>query len=303
MSFEPLCILNFIMFMSARPQLETGSCYCGTNVHHIFDPLSSVDVCQQCGVVVEQVLDDTPDYAYDDDGTNNGFHGLDGYSTYIDDKSALSKRLQASLMTTDEKLMRDRREVVTIICDAFKIPKENVIFDTTISIASMHHDKVKLSGRKKVALIAAAFYFSCKIHHAARDARTVANVCGLDIKILNFGIKSIRENLSDSQYMSTSNGNTSTNHNLAEQFIAMLDIDNDTMKTLRKNVWNMIDTLADSFDSGRKPRTVVSAMIVINMFQLSISFDKKEVATKFGVCSQSIDSCIRSLKKEYNLQF
>jgi transcription initiation factor TFIIIB Brf1 subunit/transcription initiation factor TFIIB len=260
-------------------------------------------VCQQCGVVVEQVLDDTPDYAYGDDGSNNGFHGIEGYSTYIDDKSALSKRLQAFLMETDEKLMRDRREVVTIICDAFKIPKENVIFDTTISIASMHHDKVKLSGRKKVALIAAAFYFSCKIHHAARDARTVANVCGLDIKLLNFGIKSIRENLSDSQYMSTSNGNTSAHHTMAEQFIAMLDIDNGTMKMLRKNVWNMIDKLSDAFESGRKPRTVVSAIIVICMFQTCISFDKKEVATKFGVCSQSIDSCIRSLKKEYGLQF
>jgi transcription initiation factor TFIIIB Brf1 subunit/transcription initiation factor TFIIB len=260
-------------------------------------------VCQQCGVVVEQVLDDTPDYAYGDDGTNNGFHGIEGYSTYIDDKSALSKRLQASLMTTDEKLTRDRREVVTIICDAFKIQKDNVIFDTTINIASLHHDKVKLSGRKKVALIAAAFYFSCKIHHAARDARTISNVCGLDIKLLNFGIKSIRENLSDSQYMSTSNRNTNANHTMAEQFIAMLDIDNGTMKTLRKNVWNMIDALSDAFDSGRKPRTVVSAIIVICMFQNSVSFDKKEVATKFGVCSQSIDSCIRSLKKEYNLVF
>ena len=237
------------------------------------------------------------------DDFGNGFHGIEGYSTYIDDKSALSKRLQASLMTTDEKLANDRRKIVTIICDAFKIQKENVIFDTTISIASMHHDKVKLSGRKKVALIAAAFYFSCKIHHAARDARTVANVCGLDIKILNFGIKSIREHLSDSQYMSTSNVNTSANHVLSEQFIAMLDIDNDTMKTLRKDVWNMIDKLSDAFDSGRKPRTVVSAIIVICLFQSSISFDKKEVATKFGVCSQSIDSCIRSLKNEYNLQF
>ena len=291
------------MFMSARPQLETGSCYCGTNDHHIYDSLVSVDVCRQCGVVVDTVLDDTVDYAYDDDGTNNGFHGIEGYSTYIDDKSALSKRLQASLMTTDEKLMRDRREVVTIICDAFKIPKDNIIFDTTISIASLHHDKVKLSGRKKIALLAAAFYFSCKIHHAARDARTVANVCGLDIKLLNFGIKSIRENLSDSQYMSTSNRNTTANHTMAGQFIAMLDVDNGMMKTLRKNVWNLIDALSDSFDSGRKPRTVVSAIIVICMFQLSISVDKKEVATKFGVCSQSIDSAMRSLKKEYSLEF
>ena len=291
------------MFMSTRPQFEPGSCYCGTSQYHIFDSLSSVDVCQQCGVVVEQILDDTPDYAYGDDGANNGFHGIEGYATYIDDNSALSKKLQASLMTTEEKLMRDRREVVTIICDAFKIPKDNIIFDTTVSISSMHHDKVKLSGRKKVALIAAAFYFSCKIHHAARDARTVASVCGLDIKLINFGIKSIREHLSDSQYMSTSNGNTSSNHNLAETFVAMLDIDNNTMKLLRKNVWSMIDTLSDAFDSGRKPRTVISALIVICMFQNNVSFDKKEVATKFGVCSQSIDSAMRSLKKEYNLQF
>ena len=281
------------MFMPT-PQLESGSCYCGTNKYHIFDPMESVDVCQQCGVVVEQVLDDTPDYAYGDDGSNNGFHGIEGYSSYVDDGRMLTKRLQASLMTTDEKLARDRREVVTIICDAFKIQKENVIFDTTISIASMHHDKVKLSGRKKIALIAAAVYFSCKIHHAARDARTIANICGLDIKLINFAIKSIREHLSDSQYMSIIVGNTSSNHNLAETFVAMLDIDNGVMKMLRKNVWNMIDTLADSFDSGRKPRTVVSAMIVICMFQNNIRFDKKEVATKFGVCSQSIDSCMRS---------
>jgi hypothetical protein len=292
------------MFMPTRSQIEPGSCYCGTSDHHIFDSLSSFEVCQQCGVVVEQVLDDTPDYAYGDDGSNNGFHGIEGYSTYIDDKSALSKRLQASLMTTDEKLTRNRREVATIICDAFKIPKDNnIIFDTTVNIASLHHDKVKLSGRKKVALIAAAFYFSCKIHHAARDARIIANICSLDIKILNFGIKSIRENLSDSQYMSTSIGNTSANHVLAQRFVEMLDIDNSTMKVLRKNVWAMIDTSMDAFSSGRKPRTVVSAIIVICMFQSGISFDKKEVATKFGVCSQSIDSCMKSLKKEYQLDF
>ncbi len=286
-----------------RPQNEPGTCYCGTDQHHIFDSLSSCDVCQQCGVVVEQVFNDTPEYEFGDDGSNNGFHGIEGFSTFIDDNSNLSKRLQASLMTTEEKNTRERREVVKIICDAFKIPKENVIFDTTLNIASVHQDKVKLSGRKKIATIAAAFYFACKIHHAAREARTIANVCGIDIKILNFGIKSIRENLSETQYMTVSNGNTSSNHTLAEQFLNMLDVDSATLRGLRKSVWTMIDTLEDEFSSGRKPRTVVSAIIVICMFQHSISFDKKEVATKFNVCSQSIDSCMRSLKKTYSLVF
>lgn len=289
--------------MSSHPQIEPGDCYCETRDHHIFDSLSSYEVCQQCGVVVAQVLDDTPDYSYGEDGANIGFHGIEGYSTYIDDKSALSKRLQASLMTTDEKLVRDERNVVKIICDAFQIPKESVIFDTAISIASMHRDKVKLSGRKKIAMITAAFYFSCKIHHAARDAKTIASVCSLDIKLLNFGIKSIREHLSGSQYMSASNGNTSSNQILADRFVTMLDIDNDDMKILRKDVWTMIDNLAEEFSSGRKPCTIVSAMIVICMFKSNIKFDKKKVATLFGVCSQSIDSAIRSLEKEYNLQF
>lgn len=292
------------MFPTALPPFEPGSCYCGTSQYHILDSVSSCYVCNQCGVVVDTVLDDSPNYAYNDNGSNIGFHGIEGYSTYIDDKRTLSKRLQASLITTDEKLELDRKKVVTIILDAFKIPTDNVIFDTTISIASMHHDKVKLSGRKKAALIAAAFYFSCKIHHATRDARTIANVCGLNIKLINFGIKSIREHLSDSQYMSVSNGNNmSSNHILAKRFVCMLDIDDNAMKMLWKKVWAMIDNIADSFDSGRKPRTVISAIIVICMFNSNITFDKKEVATKFGVCTQSIDSCMRSLKKDYSLQF
>ena len=72
---------------------------------------------------------------------------------------------------------------------------------------------------------------------------------------------------------------------------------------LRKNVLDMIDFMTASFETGRKPRTVVSAIIIINMFMLDIKFDKKTVSTKIGICSQSIDTCIRDLKKEYNLVF
>jgi hypothetical protein len=291
------------MFMSYRSELEPGSCYCSTAEFHIYDTLASVDVCCKCGVVVEQVLYDNSEYEFGDDGSDNRSHGVVGYTPFIDDNSTLSKRLQASLMTPEERDARDRMKVVEVVCDAFKIPRESVIFDTTMNIAASHREKIKLSGRKKIAVIVAAFYFACRTHHAARDAQTIVKVCGLDIRMMNFGIKSIREILAGSKHMAAIDDNVSANHTIAGRFVEMLDIDDGVKKHLRKQVWSTIDSLADAFTTGRKPKTVIAAIIVICMFQNNISFDKKEALLIFGVCSQSIDTCMKFLQKEYNLQF
>jgi transcription initiation factor TFIIIB Brf1 subunit/transcription initiation factor TFIIB len=290
--------------MYAPRGLSEGECYCGTHEFHIYDSASATNICTQCGTVVEQVFDDTPEYQYGDNGRDNGFHGVENYSTYIDDGRALTKRLQASMMTFEERKSRDRREILSIICGAFKLDKDSLIMKTSLSIAELHQEKVQLSGKKKVASLAAAFYFACKIHNAAREIRSISAVCGIDIGVLNFGIKSIREHLADSVYMRSAEDRAiSSNHTLAIRFVDMLDIHADQRKALRKNVLNMIDVITDEFSSGKKPRTIVAAVIFITMFSLDIRFDKKEVAAQFGVCTQSIDGSMRSLKKQYNLVF
>jgi transcription initiation factor TFIIIB Brf1 subunit/transcription initiation factor TFIIB len=290
--------------MYAPPGLPEGECYCGTHEFHIYDSAIAANICTQCGVVVDHVLDDTPEYQYGDDGRDNGFHGIEKYSTYIDDGRALTKRLQASMMTCEERRSRDRREILLIICGAFKIDKDSLIMKTSLSIAELHQEKVQLSGKKRVASLAAAFYFACKIHNAAREIRSISTTCGIDIGVLNFGLKSIREHLADTAYMSNAEDRTlSSNHTLAERFVNMLDIDAEQRKVLRRDVLNKIDAMTDAFSSGKKPRTIVSAVIFITMFSLGIRFDKKKVASQFGVCTQSIDGCMRSLKKQYNLDF
>lgn len=283
-------------------ELELGSCYCGTTEDHIYDTMSGSDICQRCGVVVEQVLYDGAEYNYTEQGEDVGFHGLENYTTFIDDGRHLTKRLQASLMTNEEKISKEQREVISIIGNAFKIERDNIILNTANHIADMHREKIKLNGRKKIASFAAAFYFACKIHGATREIRTISNMCCIDVKTLNFGIKSIRENLTDSQYMSAI-VETTTHHTIAERFINMTIDDVSQKQILRKNVLNMVDSMSAAFETGRKPRTVVSAIIIINMFMLNIKFDKKTFSANIGICSQSIDTAIRDLKKEYNLIF
>lgn len=284
--------------------LEGGTCYCGTSDHHIFDSRSSADVCTACGVVIEQVLCDSPEYQYSGDGVDNGFHGLENYSIYIDDGRALTKRLQASLLTPAETDARHTREILSTICGAFRIPLPNVIMDTAVCIASAYRERVVLSGRKRTAVIAASFYYSCKIHNSAREIRTISTVCSMDIKLINFGIKTIRETLNESTYMVSSEGKTSSSsHTLARQFIQLLDIDNDKHSALCKSVLDMIDVTADVFSSGKKPRTIISSLIIINLFRLNIKFDKRDVAREFKVCIQSIDRCMRDLRKEYDIDF
>lgn len=289
------------MYTYGPSELDPGSCFCGTP-SLVYDSLTGFDVCMQCGVVVEQILDDGLEYHYTEDGIDVGFHGAESSGTFMDVDNKLSKRLQASLMTKEDLDNRDMKDVLTQICLALKISLPNVIFDTALEIARLHREKVRLSGRKKNAAYAAAMYFSCKINNSEREIRLFSTTCCIDIKLLNFGIKSIKENLSDSQYMKVTK-EENKHSALLSQFVSRLNISSEDAKKLRRDSLNMMDSIPDVFDSGKKPRTILSALIFINVFRLNIDIDKKEMSTALSVCSQSVDNCMNFIRKTYKIDF
>jgi transcription initiation factor TFIIIB Brf1 subunit/transcription initiation factor TFIIB len=253
-------------------------------------------------MVVEQVFSEEIEYHYTQDGKDIGFHGTESSGTFMDDGSKISKRLQASLMSKEDLDNRDMKDVLTQICLALKISLPNIIFDTALEISRLHREKVRLSGRKKNATYAAAMYFSCKINNSEREIRLFSTTCCIDIKLLNFGIKSIKENLNDSQYMKVTK-EENKHSALLSQFVTRLDISSDEAKKLRRDSLNMMDSIPDVFDSGKKPRTILSAIIFINVFKLGIDIDKKEMSTALNVCSQSVDGCMNFIRKTYKIDF
>lgn len=287
--------------MYGPSDIEPGSCFCGVPTL-VYDSMTGYDVCCQCGVVVEQVFSEEIEYHYNENGEDVGFHGTESSGTFMDVDNKLQKRLQASLMTKEDLDNRDMKDVLTQICLALKISLPNIIFDTGLEICRLHRQKVRLSGRKKNATYAAAMYFSCKINNSEREIRLFSTTCCIDIKLLNFGIKSIKENLSDSQYMKETK-EENKHSALLSQFVSRLNISPDEAKKLRRDSLNMMDSIPDVFDSGKKPRTILSALIFINVFRLGIDIDKKEMSTALNVCSQSVDGCMHFIRKNYKIDF
>jgi transcription initiation factor TFIIIB Brf1 subunit/transcription initiation factor TFIIB len=166
-----------------------------------------------------------------------------------------------------------------------------------IGLASNLREKVKICGKKRYACYAVAVYFSCSLNHAKRDLREFHTVCTIDIKNLNFAVKTFRQYIGDKLVEKNSHDA------LISSTISKFSIPEQSKKLLRKLVLDMVDQCTGIFDSGRKPRTIIASLIMMNVFRSNISLDVREIADVMQICHSSISSSAKELSKNYNIQF
>lgn len=255
------------------------------------------EICAACGVVLERVLDESPEYGYDENGTDisyaSSFSGV-----VIQTDNALTNKIQKTTMTSADVESGEMKKTIHTICDAFHIPSPNVIRDTAIELSSMLREKVKICGKKRYACYAVAVYFACSLNHAKRELRSFHTVCSVEIKNLNFAVKTFRQYIGE-QLVEKNNPHDA----LISSTIAKFSISEEHKKTLRKLVLNMADQHTGIFDSGRKPRTIIASLIMINVFRSDVPLDMREIADVMQICHSSISSGAKDLSKTYNIEF
>jgi len=291
------------MYYYKKPEIECHGCFCAIPTA-VFDSSTGFDVCSTCGVVMEMVLDDTPEYEYSDRGSFVGHYGLPDSSlgTVVDTHNTLTKRLEASLADKQDLILQEIKNITGQICQAIHIRIPHVIYDTSVEIAKLHREKIYLSGGKKIASIAMSVYFACKLHNSDREIRLFSSACSIDMKLLNSAIKSIKETLNDTKYMTVANSDNKY-YALVTQFIGRLHITEEDIKKLRRDSNNMIDRVSSIFDTGKKPRTIVATIIYMCALVNNMDIDMREISIATNVCSQSIGKCITFIKKEYDIEF
>jgi transcription initiation factor TFIIIB Brf1 subunit/transcription initiation factor TFIIB len=252
-----------------------------------------------CGVVVESVLDESPEYGYDDQGTDisytSSFSG-----TIIDTNSALTNKLQKSAMTAKEAESREIKQVIDLVCDALRISSPNVIRDAAIDLAERLRDRVKICGKKRYAAYVVAVHISCQLNNAERELRTFSNVCQVDIKNLNFAVNTFHQYLGDQLARHSAE---KSHESLISSTVSKLDISEEHKKILRKHALDMFDEYPDMFDSGRKPRTIISAILLINVFRLDIPIDVKTIASSMNISHAAISTAAREISKVHRISF
>ena len=285
------------MFIYNRPaDTSANGCFCEVPTI-IYDSQMGTEICAACGVVLERVLDESPEYGYDENGTDisyaSSFSGV-----VIQTDNALTNKIQKTMMTSADVESGEMKKTIHTICDAFHIPSPNVIRDTAIELSSMLREKVKICGKKRYACYAVAVYFACSLNHAERELRSFHTVCSVEIKNLNFAVKTFRQYIGE-QLVEKNNPHDA----LISSTIAKFSISEEHKKTLRKLVLNMADQHTGIFDSGRKPRTIIASLIMINVFRSDVPLDMREIADVMQICHSSISSGAKDLSKIYNIEF
>jgi transcription initiation factor TFIIIB Brf1 subunit/transcription initiation factor TFIIB len=285
------------MYNYGPSDLEASGCFCETPII-IFDSATSTEICAGCGVVMEMVLDESPEYGYDDNGADVSYTSSFSGTTVQFSDNKLANKLQVTAMTNADVKAQEMKRTVDTICSAYHIQTPHIIRDMAMELATKLDECVRICGKKRFASYAAAVYFSCKLNNAYRELRSFSEVCGVDIKNLNFAVKMFKEHLNE--YISPKN---SPHDTLVSSTILKFNIDEESKKLLRKVVLNMIDAHSDIFDSGRKPRTIVAALLLINVFCHNIQLDVRDIAESMGICHTSIATCAREISKVYGIQF
>ena len=288
------------MYIYSAPENPRGGCFCVIPTP-IFDSMSSVDVCTTCGVVLETVLDDSPEYGFDDQGNDVSYvSNFSGTIVSFDGQNApLAAKFQNTTMTAAETRRLEMVKTVNAICDAFHIPNPSVIRECATDLVDKLDERgVKLNGKKRFASYAVAVYFSCKLNDASRELRSFASTCSMDAKNLNFAVKVFKESIPD-----ILRKNTSEHEIFLSSTVAKFSLDDASRKTLRKISLGFINKYPQIFETGRKPRTVIAAVILIQVFNSDVPMDAKDISATMGISHSSVATAAKEISKMCNVSF
>jgi hypothetical protein len=288
------------MFIYTAPDIQRGGCFCETPTP-FFDSLTSCDVCTTCGVVIETVLDDSPEYGFDESGQDISYtSNFSGTIVSFDSRDApLAAKFQNTTMTAQESRRLEMVKTVNTICDAFHIHNPSTIRDTAIELVDkLEECGVKLNGKKRFASYAVAVYYACKLNQASRELRTFAEVCCMEAKNLNFAVKTFKETIPDVLQR------TSSEHEVfLSSTIAKFYLDNAAQNTLRKGCLDFLAKYPQIFESGRKPRTIIAAVILIQVFNSDVPLVAKDISATMGISHSSVATAAKEISKLCNVPF
>jgi hypothetical protein len=262
---------------------EFGTCDCG-EPDPIFDSTRSEDVCQNCGVVLEPVLYDGPEWGYDDNGKDVSHVGMPNsrLGTVMSQVIGVSKRVAAASIDHHDTVDRNIRIVIEDVCKNMRITS------LTISEAAreMFEKYVRAkcpNGESRRAAAAACVYYACRNERLDRELRAFSIACQIDVKTLNAAVKAVNDELRCSTFDVSTRGFDT----LVVTYLERLRLTPEEHRALWRET--LASLSVEDFDSGKKPRTIVGGALYASARKLGINVSKQDVMNAAGVCAQTLD--------------
>lgn len=258
------------------------SCH-GTNL--FLDHVMKYKVCNDCGVINEEILDDNPNFVNESGSSRYGCP-----SNFYFPKSALGTKIKAKgynrisnlqkqgQMPYKEKSLMEVLKRIQARCKKYKISPP--IIDNAKNlykkINDCKHTKGKRKGKTRImrcinrlSMIAACLFYACKLENEPRSPKEIADIYDLEVKHVNRGCRKFLDyiDLGDCKFKS------STPSDFIERFGSKLDIDEKYIKIAKDMASNITKLKAAS---THEPPSVAAGcfLLVSNLYHLGLTKSK-----------------------------
>lgn len=257
------------------------------------------NVCNKCGTIFEQVVDEGAEWRNYEDGKGEdqcrtGFTTSDllpesSYGSIISYKGMNSnphfkaiQRLSCwSLSSNNERSWMGIFDAITLCCTQASLPKA-VVLDAC-GLYKQMEDAQKVRGETRRALMGAAVYVACKNNGAVRSHEEIAKLFLVNIRSLCKGV---------AQYSQTDNTVLETQIGIAERLATSMNLDDNQRNKVMDMLYEISTKSEDEFE--HTPKTIVAG-VVAHILGLKTKASMKNLAEVSGVSALSIHKLVSKL--------
>jgi transcription initiation factor TFIIB len=264
-------------------------------------------ICEDCGVINDEILNDNPEF-------NNDINGKSRYgapSNYFFPKSSLGTKIKSrgynrisALQRQGQMPYREKSLLGVLGRIQTKCKKsgitQNIIDSAKIlykKVTDCKHTKGKRQGKQMImrcinrrAMIAACVFFGAKIQGKTHSPKEIAEIFDLEIKHVNRGCRKFQDVI-DIQTMQT-HVMCSQSADFIERYSKKLNLDPKYIqiaKDITVNIYKL------DLASTHEPPSVAagSLLLITNLYRLPLT--KKKISEEFGISDVTISKCFRKI--------
>jgi len=258
------------------------------------------NVCKNCGIVFDQVIDEGAEWRnYEDnkgdDQCRTGFTTSEllpesSYGSIVSFKGIHAgspmksiQRLSCwSLSSNSQRSWMGIFDAIQLSCSHAGLPKA-IILDAC-ALYKQLEDAQKVRGETRRSMMGAAVFVACRNHNVPRSHEEIAKLFTVNIRSLCKAIP---------HFMQTDNSVLQTQIGIAERLCATLNLNDEQRNTVMDVLYEISLKSEDEFE--HTPKTIVSG-VVANVMGFKTKAQMKVVSEASGVSSLSIHKIVSKIQ-------
>ena len=315
----------FKVFEDVQPEntkVNTNDCpMCKFKDSIIFDITQGYNVCNNCGVIDKEILNDNPEWTLNEDNRGKNTSRFGCPTNYFLPKSSLgtsiggNKWSRLNMMNRWGNMPYNERSFYTImkriddICYKNEIPKAigdnaKILYKRIHSskhIYGKNKNKKRIIRKKNIdCMIAACLLFGSQLQDNPRSLGEIATIVDLDVRDVTRGCRKSRKILDEDRNNKTIMKRLTPNKssNFIRRAATKLKMEEKYIKIAKQISNNLIKL---ELGSSHKPRSIAAMVLLLTINMYNLDIDTKKISKLFKISNTTIKKAYDKIYEYRNI--